>query len=99
MRIMKDTMMMMKDTTMMTKATTMMMKDTRTMKMTRIIATMVGTVMMRITTFGDEDILFFLAGDHMSQMKAGLALWSWMTLWALSHMDSSILVKYFYYLH
>ena len=59
MRIMKDTMMMMKNTTMMTKATTMMMKDTRTMKMTRIIATMVGTVMMRITTSGDEDILFF----------------------------------------
>ena len=52
MRTMKDTMMMMKDTT-------MMMKDTRTMKMTRIITTMVGTLMMRITTFGDEDILLF----------------------------------------
>ena len=49
----------MKDTMMMTKDTTMMMKDTRTMKMTRIITTMVGTLMMRITTFGDEDILFF----------------------------------------
>ena len=52
MRTMKDTMMMTKDTTMMT-------KDTRTMKMTRIMETMVGTLMMRITTFGDEDILFF----------------------------------------
>ena len=31
----------------------------------------------------------------MPQMKASVALWSWMTLWALSHMDSSILVKYF----
>ena len=49
----------MKDTTMMTKDTTMMTKDTRTMKMTRIMETMVGTLMMRITTFGDEDILFF----------------------------------------
>ena len=49
----------MKDTMMMTKDTTMMMKDTRTMKMTRIITTMVETLMMRITTFGDEDILFF----------------------------------------
>ena len=49
----------MKDTTMMTKDTMMMTKDTRTMKMTRTMETMVGTLMMRITTFGDEDILFF----------------------------------------
>jgi hypothetical protein len=48
----------MKDTTMMTKDTTMMMKDTRTMKMKRIVADMIVTL-MRISTFGDEDILFF----------------------------------------
>ena len=48
----------MKDTTMMTKDTTMMMKDTRTMKMKRIVADMIMTL-MRISTFGDEDILFF----------------------------------------
>ena len=47
-----------KDTTMMMKDTTMMKKDTRTMKMKRIVADMIVTL-MRISTFGDEDILFF----------------------------------------
>ena len=43
---------------MMMKDTTMMMKDTSTMKMKRIVADMIVTL-MRISTFGDEDILFF----------------------------------------